>query len=64
MEMRIREMREQSGLTQQELARSLGVVRNADTKWETETNLPKTGQLPLLSVVLGDTVGELVVSKH
>lgn len=62
MEMRIRELREQRGLTQQELASSMGVVRNAVTNWETETTLPKTRQLPLLAEVLGVPIGDLFVS--
>lgn len=62
MEMRIRELREQRGLTQQELASSMGVVRNAVTNWEMETTLPKTRQLPLLAEVLGVPIGELFAS--
>lgn len=63
VEMRIRELREQRGLTQQELASSMGVVRNAVTNWETETTLPKTRQLPLLAEVLGVPIGDLFVRQ-
>lgn len=53
MIMKIRELREAAGLTQQELATSMGVVRGAVTNWETENALPRSRQLPLLAKVLG-----------
>lgn len=40
MTMRIRDLREAAGMTQMELASSMGVVQNAVSNWENEVCLP------------------------
>lgn len=46
MIMRIRELREDAEMTQQQLANGMGVVRNAVSNWENEISLPRVRQLP------------------
>ena len=57
--MRIRELREQLGITQRELGARMGVDCTAVTKWETEVALPRARQLPRLAQVLGCSIDEL-----
>ena len=57
--MRIRELREQMGITQRELGTRMGVDCTAVTKWETEVALPRARQLPRLAQVLGCSIDEL-----
>lgn len=59
--MRIRELRIQAGLTQVELADSMGVIRTAVTNWESEIALPKARELPHLAMVLGCSINDLFV---
>lgn len=59
MVMKIRELRDRAGMTQDELAASVGVVRSAVANWEVEISLPKVRQLPLLAEVLECSIDEL-----
>ena len=59
MVMRIREMRDRAGMTQDELAASIGVVRSAVANWEDEITLPPARQPPLLAEVLECSIDEL-----
>ena len=59
MIMRIRELRELAGMTQQQVADSMGVLQSAVSNWESEVALPRARQLPLLARVLGCTIDEL-----
>lgn len=59
---RIRELRQEKQLSQEELARLLGVDRSAVAKWETGTNLPRTEKLMMLAKVFGCSVDELLAS--
>ena len=52
MVLRIKELREAAGLSQVQLADSMGVAQSAVSSWETEVFLPRTRQLPLLAQVL------------
>lgn len=54
MTMRIRALREAAGMTQIELAASMGVVQNAVSNWENEVCLPRARQLPLLGCKIDD----------
>ena len=63
MVMRIRELRDRAGMTQDELAASVGVVRSAVANWEVEISLPKARQLPLLAEVLECSIDELFVQS-
>ena len=60
--LRIEELRKDSGMTQEQLAERMGVIRTAVTNWETESALPRTRQLPLLASVLGCSINDLFVS--
>lgn len=57
---RIREARKSAKLTQQELARKLGVSRTTVTMWETEKNTPPTRMLPAIAEIMGCSVDELL----
>lgn len=59
MTMRIRALREAAGMTQMELASSMGVVQNAVSNWENEVCLPRARQLPLLAELLGYKIDDL-----
>ena len=52
---RIRELRLQKGLTQEQLAQALHLSPQAISKWENHTTTPDIGLLPELSVQLGCT---------
>ena len=53
MVMRIAEQRKAAGLSQQQLADSMGVAQSNVVGWEKEIYLPRSYQLPLLMHVLG-----------
>ena len=59
MIMRIRELLELAGITQQQVADSMGVLQSAVSNWESEVALPRARQLPLLARVLGCSIDEL-----
>ena len=52
MVMRIKELREKVGFSQQELANRMGVLQSAVCNWENEVALPRSRQLPELARVL------------
>ena len=52
MVMRIKERREAAGLSQQQLADSMGVAQSNVVGWEKESYLPRARQMPLLAKVL------------
>ena len=62
--MRIRELREGAGMTQNGLAVEMGVNQNTVSCWETEVSLPKARELPRLAKVLGCTISELYVTDE
>ena len=57
MTMRIRALREAAGMTQMELASSMGVVQNAVSNWENEVCLP--GHSVPLAELLGCKIDDL-----
>ncbi|MBD9247293.1 MAG: XRE family transcriptional regulator [Clostridiales bacterium] len=60
MVMRIKELRESAGMSQQELGSNMGVGRSTVKNWELEISLPLARDLPLLADVLGvNTIDEL-----
>lgn len=64
MVMRIRELRRAAGMTQTQLADSMGVTQNAVSSWETEVALPRARQLPELAKLFGCTIDELFCEYH
>ena len=60
VKMKIKDLREQKGLTQLELSQELGVQRSAIAKWETGRTFPRTELLLKLAQILNCTVDELL----
>ena len=56
----IKRLREEKGITQQQLAEELGVSSKAVSKWETAKGLPDISLIESLSRVLGVSVTELI----
>lgn len=57
---RIRELRQKKHLSQEELARLLGVDRSAVAKWETATNLPRAEKLLQMAEIFGCSVDKIL----
>ncbi len=64
MVMRIKELREKVGFSQQELANRMGVLQSAVCNWENEVALPRSRQLPELARVLNCTINDLFVGTE
>ena len=56
----VKRLREEKGLTQQQLAEEIGVSSKAVSKWETAKGLPDITLIEPLSVALGVSVMELM----
>lgn len=56
---KIRQLRTQRSMTQEELGRALSVSAQAVSKWESGTNLPDIQLLPELSAAFGVSIDEL-----
>lgn len=56
---KIKTLRLQKGLTQEELAAKLNMSSQAISKWENNVTMPDIQMLPNLSVILGVTIDEL-----
>lgn len=57
---KIRELRQKLKLTQEELAKKLGVERSTVTKWELGESKPRADMLVKLSKILGCSVDILL----
>jgi len=57
---KIREARVKAGYTQEQLAKMLGVSRQAVTKWEADRGMPDVENLKLMSRMLGTSVDYLL----
>ena len=60
----IRRFRKSKGLTQEELASSLNVVRQTVSKWETGLSVPDADILPQLAILLGVSVNQLLGTEQ
>ncbi len=60
---RISKYRKAKSMTQEDLARTLGVSSQAVSKWETDTSCPDISLLPQLCRTLGITTDELLTGK-
>lgn len=60
---RIAKYRKAKGLTQENLAREMGVTSQAVSKWETDASCPDISALPQLCKILGITTDELLSGK-
>lgn len=56
---KIRRLRNDLGLTQQELADILGISQKAVAKWECGKGMPRADMLPVLAKTLGCTIDDL-----
>lgn len=59
----LREIRKRAGLSQEDLARMVGVERSTVTKWESGQNAPALPTLAKLADVLGVSVDDLLGRK-
>lgn len=57
--MRVKELRNKKNISQEQLAREIGVERSTVAKWEAG-GMPTAAKLPTLAAVLGVTVDELL----
>lgn len=57
-------LRKEKGMTQAELAQTLGVTNKAVSKWETGEAMPETAQLLPISRIFGVTVDELLSGRR
>ena len=57
--MNIKALREKKEITQQSLARILGINQSAVSNWETEKAMPRAALLPKLAKVLGCSIDDL-----
>ena len=60
---RIALLRKEKGLTQEELANTMGVSPQAVSKWENDQTCPDISALPKLAKLLGVSVDELLAGK-
>lgn len=56
----VKSKRLKKNITQDELARMLGVTQQAVMKWENGSSQPRAARLPKLADILGCTVDELL----
>ncbi len=56
---KIKELREELGVSQNELASRVGVGQSTVAMWENNTNLPRADKLPEIAKVLGCTINDL-----
>lgn len=58
--MKIKELREKSGMSQMQLADELGLARSTVAMWETGQAYPRTDTLLAMAELFGCTLDELV----
>ena len=56
---KIKQLRQNAGITQEQLANALGISAQSVSKWETGTTMPDITLLPVLSTEFGVTIDEL-----
>jgi transcriptional regulator with XRE-family HTH domain len=59
----IREARQMKGITQEQLAKMLGITQGAVAQWENGLTHPSFEMLPKVAEALGLTVDELIGKK-
>lgn len=57
---RLKELRKQSGFTQEQIAEKLNVTRSAVARWETGKGIPDISNLIVISEVYGISLDELI----
>lgn len=61
--MRIKQIREKSGISQVQLSNILAVDRSTIAKWETGMSVPRAGTLKKLAAYFGCTIDELLTDE-
>ena len=62
--LRLRELREANGMSQQQFAAAMGVGQSVVSNWEAEVALPRTRQLPALAKIFGCSIDELYAPEY
>ena len=57
---KLRSVRKQAGMSQEQLAGKLGVSRQAVTKWETDTGIPDIENIMAISALFDISIDELL----
>lgn len=60
VKLRVRELREQHGITQEELAQRLGVEPPAVSKWDRNLAFPRMDKLVAMADIFGCTVDYII----
>ena len=60
---RLKQIRMNQGLSQEQLAEKIGVSRQAITKWETGRGLPDVENMVILAEIFKMTLDELVLQE-
>lgn len=60
---KIKSMRKQAGMSQEQLAQKLGVSRQAITKWETEAGIPDIENIKAISALFDISIDELLSNE-
>lgn len=61
--LRIRELREQAGYTQEYVAQCVGVSRCTVTQWELGNKFPSTAKLPKLAALFHCSIDDLFAGR-
>ena len=58
---KLKSIRKQAGMSQEQLAEKLGVSRQAVTKWETNGGIPDIENIMAISALFGISIDELLM---
>lgn len=61
---KLKSIRKQAGMSQEQLAEKLGVSRQAVTKWETDAGIPDIGNIMAISALFGISIDELFSNER
>ena len=61
---RLKTIRKQAGMSQEQLAEKLGVSRQAVTKWETDAGIPDIPNIMAISALFGISIDELLSNER
>jgi transcriptional regulator with XRE-family HTH domain len=60
---KLKSIRKQAGMSQEQLAEKLGISRQVVTKWETDAGLPDIENMMAISALFGISIDELLSNK-
>ncbi len=60
---KLKSIRKQAGMSQEQLAEKLGVSRQAVTKWETDSGIPDIENMMAISVLFDISIDELLSNE-